>query len=48
MNDTQSGKYSSEKKHKELVIETEKGMTEGKEKFIDWEEAKKLLRDEFK
>jgi hypothetical protein len=48
MNDTQSGKYSSENKDKELLIETEKRVTEGKEKVIDWNEAKKLLRDEFK
>jgi len=48
MNDTQSNSDSLEDRHKMLLLETEKRMAEGKEKIIDWEEAKKLLRDDFK
>ena len=41
-------KYSSPKWHKDALRETEKRLTEGKEKFIDWNEAKQLLRNDFK
>ncbi len=34
--------------HKKALSETEKRMAEGKEKIIDWSEAKQLLRKEFK
>ena len=33
--------------HKKALSETEKRMMEGKEKVIDWSEAKQLLRKEF-
>jgi hypothetical protein len=41
-------KYSSPQWHKNALIETEKRLAEGKEKIIDWNEAKQLLRNEFK
>ena len=41
-------KYSSPNWHKDALSETEKRMQEGKEKVIDWNEAKQLLRNEFK
>ncbi len=41
-------KYSSPKWHKSALRETEKRVAEGKEKFIDWNEAKELLRKDFK
>jgi len=39
--------YASPKWHKEALRETEKNVSEGKEKFIDWSKAKQLLRNEF-
>ncbi len=41
-------KYSSPKWHKDALIETERLVAEGKEKLIDWNEAKHLLRNDFK
>lgn len=40
--------YASPKWHKDELKETEKRMAEGKEEMIDWSEAKRLLRKEFK
>ncbi len=40
--------YVSPKWHEDELKKTEKRMAEGKEKIIDWSEAKKLLRKEFK
>ncbi len=40
--------YLSPKWHKDELKETEKRMADGKEKMIDWSEAKRLLRTEFK
>lgn len=34
--------------HKKALSDTEKTIAEGKEKVIDWNEAKQLLRNEFK
>jgi len=34
--------------HEDELKETEKRMAEGREKLIDWSEAKRLLRAEFK
>ena len=42
------GQYSSPKWHENALKETENRVAEGKERFIDWNEAKQLLRTEFK
>lgn len=34
--------------HEDELIKTEKRMAEGKEQIMDWTEAKKLLRNEFR
>ena len=41
-------KYNSPEWHKDALMETEKRVAEGKEKYIDWNEAKQLLRNDFK
>ncbi len=41
-------KYDSPRWHRDALAETEKRMAEGKEKIIDWSEAKQMLRNEFK
>ena len=41
-------KYSSPNWHKAVLSETENRMAEGKEKAIDWNKAKQLLRYDFK
>ncbi len=41
-------KYYSPDWHKDALSETENRMAEGKEKIIDWNEAKQLLRNDFK
>lgn len=41
------GEYESPDWHGDALLETEKRMAEGKEKSIDWNQAKKLLRKEF-
>ncbi len=41
-------KYSSPKWHKDALSETERRMAEGTEKVIDWNQAKQLLRNDFK
>lgn len=41
-------KYSSPQWHKNALRETEKRVAEGKEKIIDWNEAKYLLRNDYK
>jgi len=38
--------YSSPKWHKNALLETEKRMLEGKEKAIDWNKAKQMLRND--
>ena len=40
--------FNSPDWHKNTLADTEKRMAEGKEKIIDWSEAKQLLRNEFK
>lgn len=40
--------YTSPEWHKDELKETEKRMAEGREKIIDWSDAKRLLRQEFK
>ena len=44
----EENKYYSPKWHEDALRETEKRLAEGKEKFIDWNEAKQLLRNELK
>ncbi|OQY12769.1 MAG: acyl-protein synthetase [Desulfobacteraceae bacterium 4572_19] len=41
-------KYKSPNWHKDALAETEKRMAVGKEKIIDWSDAKQFLRNEFK
>ncbi len=41
-------KYASPDWHKDALLETEGRMAKGEEKVIDWFEAKRLLRNEFK
>ena len=43
----EDNKYSSPQWHKNTLRETEKRLADGKEKIINWSEAKILLRNEF-
>lgn len=45
---TENKSYASPDWHKDVLADTEKRMTEGKEILIDWNEAKEMLRNEFK
>lgn len=40
--------FSSPKWHEKALKETEERMSKGEEKVINWSDAKKLLRKEFK
>ena len=45
---TEDKKYSSVDWHKDVLADTEKRMAEGKERVIDWSEAKEMLRNNCK
>jgi hypothetical protein len=40
--------YVSPSWHKDALLEAERNLAAGKEEVIDWNEAKRLLRNEFK